>query len=93
MYNIAHQTKTNMRHIGLNYSNNTLAPQTNEKWILGSHDFIANARLGSSSANGGSFADGCGLLPEIKWKYSKYRRICLSTYYLGVYKPLLMITV
>ena len=25
----------------------TLAPQTNEKWILGSHDFIANTRLGS----------------------------------------------
>ena len=54
-----------MRHIGLIVYNNTLAPQTNEKWILGSHDFIANARLGSSSANGGSFADGCGLLPEL----------------------------
>lgn len=42
----------------------TLDPQTREKWTRGSQESMENFLRGSLSENGGSEAEGWGLLPR-----------------------------
>ena len=54
----------------------TTAPHTSAKCTLGSHDLRANCLRGSESGNGGSVAEGCGLLPRKQTKPSTQECSC-----------------
>jgi len=54
----------------------TTAPHTSAKCTLGSHDLRANCLRGSESRNGGSVAEGCGLLPRKQTKPSTQECSC-----------------
>ena len=58
----------------------TTAPHTSAKCTLGSHDLRANCLRGSESGNGGSVAEGCGLLPR------KQRKPLTQEYSFKVYQ-------